>query len=113
MLGTGNASVTNCYNSCFLITQNDESILVDGGGGSQIFNQLKKADFNWKEIKNIIVTHKHMDHIIGIFWLVRMICQHINRDEYEGNVKIYSHDEVIYVIKDFMHKFLEEKMLIC
>lgn len=109
MLGTGNASVTNCYNSCFLITEKDESILVDGGGGSQIFSQLKKAGHNWKDVKNIIVTHKHMDHIIGIFWLVRMICQHINRNEYNGNVKIYSHDEVIYLIKDFMHKFLEEK----
>lgn len=111
MLGTGNAFVTKCYNSCFLLTGENDSILVDGGGGSQIFNQLEKAGYNWKDIRNIIVTHKHMDHIVGIFWLVRMICQHMNRDEYEGNVNIYSHVEVIYLIKDFMKKFLEEKDL--
>lgn len=109
MLGTGNASVLNCYNSCFLLTENNKHILVDGGGGSGIFNQLKKVGINWKEINNVIVTHKHMDHLIGILWIVRMFCQHINRNEHDGTLHIYSHDEVIFLIKDFIKKFLEEK----
>lgn len=111
MLGTGNASATDCYNSCFILTENNRHILVDGGGGSTIFNHLKKVGVNWKDIKNIIVTHKHMDHLIGVLWMVRMICQHMNRNEYEGNVNIYSHDEVTFLIKDFMKKFLEPKDL--
>lgn len=111
MLGTGNASVTKCYNSCFLLSYNNQYILVDGGGGSNIFNQLDRAGVNWKDIKNIIVTHKHMDHFIGILWIIRMVCQHINREEYVGNLRVYSHDEVIFLIKDFMKKFLEKKRL--
>ncbi len=109
MLGTGNASATECYNSCFLLTEKDNHILVDGGGGSTIFNQLKKVSVDWKKIHNIIVTHKHMDHLIGVLWIVRMVCQHINRNEYDGNLSVYSHDEVIYLIKDFMKKFLEQR----
>lgn len=109
MLGTGNASATECYNSCFLLSDKNRHILVDGGGGSGIFNQLKKVSLNWKSIHKIIVTHKHMDHLIGVLWIVRMVCQHINRNEYEGNLYIYSHDEVIFLIKDFMKKFLEER----
>lgn len=109
MLGTGNASVLDCYNSCFLLTDTDGQILVDGGGGSRIFNQLNKIGTSWKEINNIIVTHKHMDHLIGILWIIRIFCQHINRGEHEGILHIYSHDEVIFLIKDFMKKFLEEK----
>ncbi len=112
MLGTGNASVTECYNSCFLLSHNSQHILVDGGGGSNIFNQLKKAGFDWKKINTVIVTHKHMDHLIGVLWIVRMVCQHINRNEYEGNLYIYSHDEVIFLIEDFIKKFLEEKDLL-
>ncbi len=109
MLGTGNASVTECYNSCFLLSQDNQYILVDGGGGSNIFNQLKKAGVDWKDVKNVIVTHKHMDHFIGILWIIRMVCQHVNRNEYTGNLFVYSHDEVIFLIKDFMKKFLEKR----
>lgn len=109
MLGTGNASVTECYNTCFLLGDKNKHILVDGGGGSTIFNYLKKLSIDWKNISNIIVTHKHMDHLIGVLWIVRMACQHINRNEYSGNLSIYSHDEVIFLIRDFIKKFLEPK----
>ena len=36
MLGTGNALVTECYNTCFVISDGDKNFLVDGGGGSGI-----------------------------------------------------------------------------
>lgn len=109
MLGTGNASAIHCYNSCFILRENNNHILVDGGGGSGIFNQLNDVNINWKDITNIIVTHKHMDHLIGILWIVRMFCQHVNRNEHDGMLRIYSHSEVIFLIKDFMQKFLEKK----
>ena len=31
MLGTGNAMVTECYNTCFALTEGGEHFLVDGG----------------------------------------------------------------------------------
>ena len=38
ILGTGNAKVTKCYNTCFTLNEEDEKeyFLVDGGGGSTI-----------------------------------------------------------------------------
>ena len=35
MLGTGNALVTKCYNTCFVIRDGNAKMLIDGGGGSQ------------------------------------------------------------------------------
>ena len=44
MLGTGNALVTRCYNTCFAIQDDDEYFLVDAGGGNGIMRQLQDAD---------------------------------------------------------------------
>ena len=46
MLGTGNALVTDCYNTCFLIENNRRFFMVDGGGGNKILKQIKSAGKN-------------------------------------------------------------------
>lgn len=33
ILGTGNAGVKNCYNTCFALKNKNEYLLVDAGGG--------------------------------------------------------------------------------
>ena len=109
MLGTGNAIVTECYNTCFVMQEEDQYFLVDGGGGSTLLRQLKYAGIDWKNIRNIFVTHKHLDHITGILWIIRMICQNMNRGEYEGEATIYAHDEVIALLKDMAGKLLQKK----
>ena len=83
MLGTGKAVVTECYNTCFVLSDGKKHFLVDGGGGSGILKQLKSAGIDWKEIRDIFVTHRHMDHILGVMWLIRMIAQAMKQDEYE------------------------------
>ena len=40
MLGTGNAMVTECYNTCFVLRDGDKHLLVDGGGGNTLLAQL-------------------------------------------------------------------------
>ena len=75
MLGTGNALVTNCYNTCFLLEDRGQTFLVDGGGGNTILSQIKSADYDWMNIRHIFVTHKHIDHLLGVIWMVRMICR--------------------------------------
>ena len=45
MLGTGNALVTECYNTCFVIEDEGKYFMVDGGGGSTVLHQLKHAGF--------------------------------------------------------------------
>ena len=111
ILGTGNAMVTKCYNTCFAIEQNDEYFLVDGGGGNQILSQLEKANIDWKKIKNIFVTHKHIDHITGIIWLVRVFTQNMSRGTFDGEVNLYAHSELIKIITDIATMLLQPKQI--
>ncbi len=109
MLGTGNALVTECYNTCFILHEDNQYFMIDGGGGNTILRQLKHAGIDWKSIRNIFVTHKHIDHITGILWMVRMICQYMNQEEYDGEATIYAHDEVIGLLRDLSEKLLRKK----
>lgn len=43
MLGTGYATATHCYNTCFILKTPDTMLLVDAGGGNGILNQLEEA----------------------------------------------------------------------
>lgn len=109
MLGTGNALVTECYNTCFVIEDNEKYFMVDDGGGSTVLRQLKHVGYNWMDMRHIFVTHKHVDHLMGIIWMVRMICQFMNHGEYKGEAYIYSHKEVLELIRDIADKLLLKK----
>ena len=74
MLGTGNALVTECYNTCFVLSDEYGHFLVDGGGGNTVLSQLKKAGIDLMDVHEIFVTHKHVDHIMGIVWVIRIYC---------------------------------------
>ena len=69
MLGTGCALATECYNTCFVLQDGREHFLVDGGGGNGILTQLNHAGIDWKDLRTVFVTHKHVDHLLGILWL--------------------------------------------
>lgn len=109
MLGTGNALVTECYNTCFVLEENKKYFMVDGGGGSAVLHQLKHAGFNWMDMREIFITHKHIDHLTGIIWMIRMICQHMNSGKYDGEACIYGHEEVISLLKNMSELLLPKK----
>ena len=109
ILGTGNATVTECYNTCFVISDDDRHFMVDGGGGNTILHQLKAAGLNWMDMRDIFVTHKHIDHLLGIIWMMRMILQNMNRGKYEGEATIYGHEEVIRILKEMAGEVLSAK----
>ena len=111
LLGTGNAMVTECYNTCFVLSDGERHLLVDGGGGNGIFAQLKRARIAVSSIHDIIVTHKHVDHILGVVWLMRLIGQKMLRDQYQGDVNIYAHDEVIGLLREMAHFLLQSKVV--
>jgi len=112
MLGTGCALVTECYNTCFIIEDRDHLMLVDGGGGNAILKKIADAGYKITDIKNIFVTHKHMDHIMGIIWLVRAIAQSMNKGKYIGDAYIYGHEEVIELVRDISTKLLNKKEIV-
>ena len=109
MLGTGNALVTECYNTCFLVKDHEHYFMVDAGGGNTILQQLKKAGVDWQNIRKIFVTHKHIDHILGIVWMIRMICQHMQEGSYDGEAFIYSHEEAISILNKMASDLLSKK----
>ena len=110
MLGTGNAMVTECYNTCFVLHENGQYLLVDGGGGNTLFRQLKYAKINWNEIREVFVTHAHVDHLMGIIWFVRKVCQAMSEGKYEGEVKVYAHAELCQLIEEFSRRLYPEKV---
>ena len=66
MLGTGNAMVTNCYNTCFVLRDEKGYFMVDAGGGNTVLHQLEQAGIDWQDIHTMFVTHKHIDHLLGV-----------------------------------------------
>ncbi len=109
LLGTGNALVTECYNTCFVLSDGNRHFLVDGGGGNALLHQLKAADFNWMDMRHIFITHKHVDHLLGLIWMVRLITQFMAKGKYQGEAFIYGHDEVITLLKELAYKLFSAK----
>lgn len=95
VLGTGNASVTRCFNTCFVLRdQQGEYFMVDAGGGNGVLTQLEKKNIPLAEIHHLFLTHEHTDHLLGVIWMIRTIAQMMLTDEYEGDFHIYCHDEL-------------------
>lgn len=111
MLGTGNAIVTKCYNTCFILKTEETMLLVDAGGGNGILTQLEKAQIAWTDIHNMFVTHAHTDHILGAIWVIRMVIHRMKDGEYNGIFRVYSHDKVLKVLDWICQMTLPQKDL--
>ena len=109
ILGTGNATATHCYNTCFVLDEGGQYLLVDGGGGNGLLQQLEKTQLRWQDMRTVFVTHKHMDHLLGILWLMRMMCQSWRRGTYDGEAVIYGHEEVISLLRTMGKALLSSK----
>ena len=110
MLGTGNATVTNCYNTCFTLSENEQYFLVDAGGGNQILKILEEENIPLTAIHDMFVSHAHTDHVLGVIWIIRMIGQRMNGGTYEGNFNVYCHREIQEVIIGICRMTLVEKI---
>lgn len=109
LLGTGNAMVVNCYNTCFALREGDSTFLVDAGGGNGILKQLREADIPPVSVCDIFVTHKHIDHLLGVFWVIRLLCEAMQKGVHTGDVRVYGHDEVIGILSAMAPVLLKKK----
>lgn len=109
MLGTGNARATKCYNTCFVLEDHRQYLLVDGGGGNGIFHQLESAGYDWKDMRQIFVTHQHLDHLMGIVWMIWGITKGIREGTYDGDAYIYSHADLIALLDELSQTLLKPK----
>ena len=108
MLGTGNATVSQIYNTCFVLQTPSTLMLVDAGGGNGILAQLKKINVQISDIHHLFVTHAHTDHVLGGIWVIRMVAQ---CKGYEGLLHVYGNDKVMKVIKTIIDMILAKKQL--
>lgn len=109
VLGTGNAMVTKCYNTCFALESNDKYILVDAGGGNGILRQLQEAKIDLLDIPYIFVSHCHIDHIMGVIWLIRAYSAKAAKKKDIDPLVIYGHKGVIHVLQTMMEMLLNKK----
>ncbi|MBR0130608.1 MAG: MBL fold metallo-hydrolase [Firmicutes bacterium] len=124
MLGTGHAGVTGIYNTCFVLSRTDAAgtssgadcsghFLVDGGGGNRLLTQLKAVGIGLMDIHDVFITHKHLDHLLGIFWLLRMTTSAMVSGRYKGELRIYAHDELIHILRESCSMLFGEKQNSC
>lgn len=120
VLGTGNAAVTKCFNTCFALQKNSEYFLVDTGGGNGILTALEKSGIPMEAIHDIFISHEHCDHLLGVVWMIRMIATAMRKGSYEGDCRIYCHKGLVSVIDtiakltvlDKMYKMVGERIFL-
>lgn len=110
ILGTGNASVTEYFNTCFALTRDEQHFLVDSGGGNRILKVLKDTGIDLDKIHDIFVTHEHVDHLLGMPWLIRMIGTKMNQGKYEGELRIYCHADLVKTIQTIAELTIQKKV---
>lgn len=108
ILGTGNAVVDRCYNTCFVLETSATKLLVDAGGGNGILRRLKEAGISIADIRHLFITHAHIDHILGAVWIVRMVAQCAG---YDGVLNVYGNDKVQSVLRTIVDMTLAKKQL--
>jgi len=110
MLGTGNALATRCYNTCFYLRTPQGGLLVDGGGGNGIFRQLRRAEIPLEAVCHIFITHCHLDHLLGVVWLVRRIAAMRYYGRHPG-LTIHCHDEAHQALLTISRLTMPEKIM--
>lgn len=109
VLGTGNAMVTSCYNTCFALREKDEYFLVDCGGGNTILKKLNDMKIPLDKIHHVFMTHEHCDHTLGFPWLFRLFTSNMKQGKLEGPVYIYAHKELVPTLETLCRLTIQKK----
>ena len=109
VFGTGFATATRCYNTCFAIGSKEQYFMVDTGGGNGILRILEDMDVDLSAIHDIFITHEHTDHLLGIVWMIRVIATRMKNNSYRGDLNIYCHRELTTTIDTICRLTLQGK----
>lgn len=106
LLGSGHGSCVNCYNTCFLLEKNHKYLLIDSGGGNQILKQLADVNIDIVMIDTVFISHIHMDHILGLIWIIRRLCPKYYNNTIDNPMYIYGNNEVTKTIEQLLYLLL-------
>lgn len=109
-LGTGCAMVLKRYNTCFLLEDGDNKLLVDAGGGNEILCRLDRLGVPVTSIGGMYVTHSHTDHILGTPWVIRAVGTAMAEEGYTGTFTIAACKETLSHVRGICEMILGKKM---
>ncbi len=70
-LGTGAAdNEERCQSALALVRHDGVFLLLDAGSGMETFRQILRAGLHPTDLRGIFVTHRHLDHVGGLFPLL-------------------------------------------
>jgi len=81
-----------------VVKHNEHRFLVDCGEGTQ--RQILQSGIGFKRLNRLLITHGHLDHILGIGGLVSTFL----RWEAIDNMEIYGGDSALERIEDLLFK---------
>ena len=109
MLGTGHGFTFDLFNTCFLLKNKDDFLLVDTGGSAEIVRRLKQCNIELTDIHNIFISHCHTDHILGLTWILKRMFKEMLKGTYQGVLNIYCNEEVSKAIPALYSNLLPKK----
>ena len=95
IIGTGTATVSKYINTSCAFEEGDQLFLVDGTGGSDILRAFDSMKLNWKTLHHAFLSHEHTDQFLGMIWVIRIIAELLELEEYEGDFYLYGNDVVL------------------
>lgn len=118
IIGTGTATASKYINTSCVFEENGQLFLVDGTGGSDILHGFDKMHLDWGKLHHAFLSHEHTDHFLGMIWVIRMVAELMELDEYEGDFYLYGHAEVLgkalqvcrMILKKRSQPFLETRI---
>ena len=111
MLGTGNGGALDLYNTCFTIQNNNGNFLVDTGGSMEIIKRLKQINVDIKDIKHIFISHSHIDHILGLIWMLKQLSVASINGEIKAKTNIYCNDIVYKAIIEVSKHVIQKNLV--
>lgn len=83
---------------------------MDAGGGNGILRNIQKARIPWQKLNYAFLSHHHTDHMLGMVWIIRQVAMLILRGQYEKNLKIYCHTELVHDISSVITATLDKRI---
>lgn len=109
VLGTGNATSVEAFNTCFLMQTEEGYFLTDTGGGNGLLMKLRQAGAELTDIHDVFISHVHMDHCLGVLWMIRVLTVPMAKGSYTGRLTVYGHREVLDTVDTMCRLMLRPK----
>jgi glyoxylase-like metal-dependent hydrolase (beta-lactamase superfamily II) len=90
------SGMLDCNQYIIKNSTNDELSLFDAGNGlslNGLIEGLKQHDLDFSNVTKVYITHEHVDHVIGLYRICKML---------ENDLKIYAYGETVKILQEGM-----------